>query len=222
MLEWWNQLSLTSQVFLCAAIPATAVMILQALLLLVGIGGGDLDPAADSDFDADMDGDIDGDADGDPDGDSGGDGLVLFSVRTVVAFFSVGGWVGFAATQGGVPLAGSVPISVLAGGGAMYLIAWMLKKFRELQDCGNLDLETTVGKKGTAYLPIPPKGRGKGKVSLLLSSGYVELDAVNTGEKTIPTGTEVEVCGLTDKETLCVRPLTATMQDREEKDLMRI
>ena len=46
MLEWWNGLSLISRVFACIAVPATAVM-LQTILLLIGIGGGD------SDFDPD-------------------------------------------------------------------------------------------------------------------------------------------------------------------------
>ena len=48
MLEWWNWLSLISRVLAWIAVPATAVMLLQTILLLIGIGGG-----GDSDFDAD-------------------------------------------------------------------------------------------------------------------------------------------------------------------------
>lgn len=87
MLQWWNGLSLSSQIFAAIAIPATAVMLVQALLVLLGIG---------------LDGDVDGD--GMPDADFDHDGLGLISVRGIVAFFSVGGWAGFVADGGGLPI----------------------------------------------------------------------------------------------------------------------
>ena len=46
VIEWWNGLAVSAKVFAAAAIPATVVMLVQAVLLLVGIG-----------VDADIDGD---------------------------------------------------------------------------------------------------------------------------------------------------------------------
>ena len=89
MLEWWNNLSLVSQIFTAMAVPATVVMIIQALLLLLGIGGGD------GDVDVDDISDIDAEA---------SEGLSLISVRGIVAFFSVGGWAGLVCDTGELPV----------------------------------------------------------------------------------------------------------------------
>ena len=226
MLEWWNGLSLISRVFACIAVPATAVMLLQTILLLIGIGGGgdsDFDAdGGDVDFDTGLDLDTDFDADAATASDLGeaaghGDGLTLFSIRGIVAFFSIGGWVGFVADRAGLPLAESVILSAAGGVAALFLVAWLMKNAMKLQDNGNLDLRQTLGKIGTAYLPIPPKGEGKGKISLLLSSGLVELDAVNAGTAPLSTGTQVSVCALADATTVVVEALINTAQSERHR-----
>ena len=222
MVDWWNSLSLVSRVFACIAVPATAVMLLQTILLLIGIGGGgmdtdldaDVDADLDVDFDTDFDGDLDAGGDFDPDaaaesgggGEGSGDGLALFSIRGIVAFFSIGGWVGFVADRAGLPVVESAVLAAVAGSAALFGLAWLMKNVRKLQDSGNLDLRQAIGKVGEVYLPIPPKGEGRGKISLSLSSGLLELDAVNAVRIPIPTGAPVLVCALSDESTVVVEP----------------
>lgn len=225
MLDWWNSLSMVSRVFACIAVPATAVMLLQTILLLIGIGGGGLDGDADADldvgFDVDPDTDLDVDAGmefdaGDFDADaaagsdagaeSSGDGLMLFSIRGIVAFFSLGGWVGFVADRAGLPTVESAVLAAVAGCAALFGLAWLMKNVRKLQDSGNVDLRQAIGKVGEAYLPIPPKGEGKGKITLTLDSGLLELDAVNAVRTAIPTGAPVLVCALSDVSCVVVEP----------------
>ena len=38
IVEWWNALGITEQVFYCIAIPATLVLLVQTLLMFIGIG----------------------------------------------------------------------------------------------------------------------------------------------------------------------------------------
>ena len=38
IIDWWNSLSLVSQVFACVAIPATMILLIQTLLLFFGVG----------------------------------------------------------------------------------------------------------------------------------------------------------------------------------------
>lgn len=241
MTEWWEGLSLLGRIFTCIAVPATAVMILQTILVLCGMGGGtdgdldgDLDPDADfdADFDTDLDTDFDGDLDADLDVDSmdpeaqeaGGDApegsysLRLFSIRGIVAFFSIGGWAGLAAERAGIPLPGTITLAVAAGAAALFAVAWVMKKAMELQEDGTMDLRCALGKTGSVYLPIPPKGQGKGKIQLLLSGSLVELEAVNTGEKMIPTGSEVMVCALVDANTLAVESLFSRKERGREEE----
>ena len=38
MIDWWNSLSIAAQVFACIAVPASLVLLIQTLLMLIGIG----------------------------------------------------------------------------------------------------------------------------------------------------------------------------------------
>ncbi len=223
MLEWWEGLSLVSRILVCIAVPATAVMLLQAILVLLGLGGGDGD--LDGDIGGDMSEGFDVDFDGEgeialegsagfeaPDGDGTGDpaendGLALFSIRGIVAFFSIGGWAGLVADRAGIVLPGVVSISVVAGAIALFGVAWIMQKAMQLQEDGTLELKHALGKTATVYLPVPPKGQGKGKVELLFSESLVEVDAVSSGDRQLPTGAQVTVCALADATTLVVQPL---------------
>ena len=94
MIEWWNSLSIISQVFYCIAIPSTLVLLIQTILLFLGLdddgaddlsGGGDIDVSADVDVDGDGIFDVDG---GDvPEDISGLADLKIFTLRGIIAFF---------------------------------------------------------------------------------------------------------------------------------------
>ncbi len=190
MVAWWDSLSLAGQIYAAIAIPATVVMLVQAILLLVGVG---------------IDGDVDGD--GVPDADLDSDGLGLISIRGIVAFFSIGGWAGFVADAGGLPVAVSVLIAFAAGLIALFGVAFLFKSFYKLQGSGNLMIENAVGKAAKVYLTVPPKGQGHGKVNLLLQEQLVELDALNAGDTPFLTGQSVIVCSVADSQTVVVKGL---------------
>ena len=54
MVDWWNHLTLTQQVFAVFGIVGTAILILQTVLLLFGLGHDGMDSDADADIDADL------------------------------------------------------------------------------------------------------------------------------------------------------------------------
>ena len=103
MLAWWDSLSLISQIFACIAIPTTLVLAIQTVLMLIGLdgdGAGDID----GDLSLDHDGIFGEDVPmGDPD-PSGLDGLRIFSVRGIIAFLVVFGWVGLVMDSAGAQL----------------------------------------------------------------------------------------------------------------------
>ena len=199
MLAWWNALTLTAQIYAAIAIPATVIMVVQSILLLLGFGG-----------DTDLDGD------GVPDLDMDPDGIGLISVRGIVAFFSVGGWAGYVAEMGGLPILISVLIALAAGLAALFGVGFLFKAAYKLQGSGNLNIENAVGKTGKVYLPIPPKGEGAGKVNILLQDRLVELDAVNAGDTAISTGAGVEVCSVADSQTVTVKALYTENKNKNQ------
>ncbi len=226
MIEWWESLTLLQQIFTCMAVPATLILIIQSILLLFGIGFGGSDGDAgdiSSDFDSDIDtdismadiGDIDGStqfdvnaaSDFDPD-TSGGDindtsGLSLFTIRGIVAFFSVGGWTGLVLSKYTSSYI-AIPIAFIAGTGALVGIALLFKYAMRFQDKGNIDIKNAIGKVGSVYLTIPANKTGKGKINVMVQERFVELDAVTDNNQPILTGSIIEVAGIIDQQTVLV------------------
>lgn len=205
-ITWWNEMGLISQVFLCAAVPATIVMLLQTILLMFGAGfggGADADGDVDADFD-DGDFDIDDAADG---GDAEFDpGLRIFTVRGLVAFFAIGGWVGVVAVEAGIGTALSIVLALVAGIVALILSALFIKWALKMQDSGNIDIRNAIAHTGTVYIPIPSGRTSTGRVTLVLQGRYVEIDAVTDSEETLKTGTTVQITGVMNENCLVVRP----------------
>lgn len=208
MMDWWQSMNIFQQVLALFALPATAVLIIQTLLLLFGFGhdGGADAPdggidLTDSDVmtgDADISGDI-ADTTGDSDGwMSEGDvdfdsGLRLLTVRGMVAFFAVGGWVGIAAVDLGAVVWAAALAAVVAGLIALWLVAVIFKTLMRLQSSGNVNLNNAVGAIGEVYLRIPPAMQGQGKVSVQVQERLIEAAAMTKAEEELKSGTSVKV-----------------------------
>ena len=197
MVAWWSSLSLLQQIFAGIAIPATVILILQTVLLLFGMG-----------FDGDGDVDFDTDADGDVDMDHSGDvsGLRLFTVRGMVAFFSVGGWLGVVAVEAGMKAVWAVLLSLLGGLVTMVIMALFFKWIFGLQESGNNDYNSAIGTTAEVYITIPEKGKGRGKIIATVSSQLTEVDAVNEGDEPIKPRTQVIITGVSGENTYIVKP----------------
>ena len=73
MTEWWNSLLIERQIFYAIGLFSLAVLLLQILLTLVGVGHHDADFSGHGEHDT---------------------GMGLLTVRTVTAFFVGFGWTG--------------------------------------------------------------------------------------------------------------------------------
>ena len=198
MVDWWNHLTLTQQVFAGFGMVGTAVLILQTVMLLFGLGHDSMD--SDADVDADLD-DVDDIADG-----NGLDGLRLFTVRGFVAFFSISGWLGVFLLSTALPSFVSILLSISGGFAAMIFVAWAFKKSLQLQDNGTLQMSNAIGRTGRVYLRIPANRQGCGKITILIQDQQRELDAVTAADQEIPVGASVRVVDV-DQETLIVEPV---------------
>lgn len=212
MLDWWNSLELVTQIFYCIAIPATLVLLIQTISLLVGLGDDADIPDADlpdGDIDIDIDGDVDGvfgeDSVSETPDFEGLDGLRIFTVRGIVAFLVVFGWVGIVMNGSGVPLWITLPVATVAGFFIMVLLALLMKLVLKLRSNGNIDNRNAIGTAGKVYLTIPANRGGEGKVQLLLQGSFVERNAVTDSDEPLPTGSEVVVTGVSGGTTLIVR-----------------
>ena len=206
-------MSLLSQIFAAIAIPATLLLLIQTVLMLIGIGsdhGGDCDvhgSLCDGDHGI---GDLHDGVFGDnmPDGDhdpSGMIGLRVFTLRGIIAFLVVFGWVGVVCDSAGLAVPLVLLISFLSGAFTMILLAVIMKAAMKLQSDGTADIRNALGVSGTVYLSVPAKRGGQGKVNIMLQGAYVERDAVTDDDEPIATGSEVVVIGISGQNTLVVK-----------------
>lgn len=198
MIEWWNNMDLVGQIFALIAVPSTLVLVVQTILLLVGIGGDDLD----------ADGvDITGNGIGDTPGDGGADGLALFSLRGIMAMAAVGGWSGLVMYEAGINLTVTVVLAAAFGFMALVGIAYLMKLAARLQQDGTLDLGYAIGKVGTVYIPIPAEMKGSGKISLTMQERFIEVDAMTTCGRKLTTGESVRVTATNENGMVVVEPI---------------
>lgn len=216
-IEWWNTLSTVSQIFFCIAAPSTLVLLIQTIMMFIGIGDdgiGDGDVDVDIDVSADNIGDVsDGDFDGVFGEDSvseaadaaGLDGLRIFTLRGIIAFFVVFGWVGVVMQDAGIHLAITLVAAAVSGFAMMVALAFLFRGVMKLRNDGNADNRNAIGTSGKVYLAIPPARSSAGKVEIMLQGAYVERNAVTDEAETIPTGTEIVVVGVSGQLNLVVK-----------------
>ena len=207
IVDFWNSLSLSSQIFAIIAIPATLILLIQTVMIFMGIGD-DGDSAGDEladDIESSDDGIFGEDAEGDPIDAAGLEGLRILTLRGIVAFMVVFGWVGVAMDSAGLSLALTLPVAAVSGFAMMVLLALLMRSVMKLRSDGNLDNRNAIGVSGKVYLTVPPSRSGSGKVNLMLQGSFVEREAVTDSTEAIPTGCEVVVIGLSGQTELVVR-----------------
>ena len=216
IIEWFTSMNLAGQIFLCIAVPATLVLIVQTVLMFIGAGSeadgmgeeipDDVPSEVPDDIPEDVPEGIFGNNEvGDVVDSAGLDGLKVFTVRGIVAFLVVFGWVGVLMDNGGAKLWWTIPVATVCGFAMMVFLAFMFRLAMRLRNDGNIDNRNAIGVSGKTQLTIPAERSGEGKVHLLLQGAYVERDAVTDDKEAIPTGCEVIVVGVSGHTTLIVK-----------------
>ncbi len=190
MTQWWESLTLLQQILFLIATPSTVVLIVQTIMLLIGLGS---DPDVDVAEVADAS-EVDGSSDS---------GIGLFSVRGVMAFFAVGGFLGIFMIDVGLHPALAILIALAGGFAALVGIAYLMRALSRLAQSGNLNITNAVGKTAVVYIPI--SSNQPGKVHVTFQDRYTELVAVS--HQTLPTNTYVKITKTVDSETVYVEKL---------------
>ncbi len=205
MINWWNGLELVQQIFALIAIPSTAILIIQTVLQLIGIGGDDV--PEDIDGDGIPDSDLDAAAAAD-------DGLSLFSIRGILSMLCITGWLGVGLLETALPDWAAILIAVAAGVATLTGIAFLMKGIYRLQSSGNIDISNAIGKVARVYIPIPAAGAGSGKVTITIQEKFCEYTAITAAAEALKTGSYVRVVSVSDGGVLLVEPLTDAKKEQ--------
>lgn len=204
MIEWWNSLGIVLQVFYCIAIPATLVIIIQTILIMMGMGddcsgGADFNPSDTSGLSG-----VDGDITDLPDAAGHGEvmdgscahdvgAMQIFTLQGIMTFLCVFGWSGIICTVLGLHIALAILISIVLGFAAMVGVAKIIQLTGKLAQNGTVDIRNLLGAKATVYIPVPGKGKGQGKVNVAVGEMFSEFTAITDESETIPTNTSVRI-----------------------------
>ncbi len=197
MITWYQSLDVLQRVFAFIAIPSTAILLIQTVLLFFGIGDGEADGDA-------VETDV-------PDGD---DGLMLFSLRSIIAMLCVGGWSGIVLEETPLPPVAVILLSIVIGLAALVGMSLLVRLILKLQSSGNIQLSNAVGKIGQVYLTIPPAGQGNGKVNLTVQDTYTEVNAITRDNTPIKTGEVVRIVSTDDTGMLVVERIAPNTADK--------
>ena len=234
---WWDGLTLLQKLLYFVAVPSTIVMLIQTVLLIIGMGGhmdvdaGQIsgDVGHDLPHDAVVTGhstlghaghitalahpmtDVHASHGAQPGDDSASvqdaAAFRLFSLRSVLAFLVVFGWVGIAMDAGTTPVYVTMLVAFVCGSAALYLTALLFFAIQKLQSSGNIQLSNAVGSSGEVYIPIPASGGGTGKVNVLVQERWLECDAITPAGGVLKTGQPVRVTGVQGNSVLVVEPV---------------
>jgi membrane protein implicated in regulation of membrane protease activity len=189
--SWWQSMAAFEKILWAIAIVFSALFIVQAI---VSAGSGD-----------------EGTAHGDADhyiGDDPGIGYQFFTIKNFIAFFTMFGWVGIAAYKGGLG-PGITLVAALVGGIAMIVImALLFRNVSRLRHSGTLDINNALNVVGEAYLFIPARRSGTGKVHIKVQGSLRELQALTDDISDIPSGKLVKVTGVLNEKILLVTAIS--------------
>lgn len=216
---WWNGLKLVEQILYCIAVPASLILIIQTVIMLIGLGSGGegFNPSDTSGLDApDLDADAGFDGAGDIDADLSNHDISnpsdladfrLLSVQSVIAFLTIFSWSGITAVSNGMAEWAALLLAAVLGFGAMFLVAKIIQWSSKLAQNGTFNIKNLLGESGTVYIPIPEKGKGTGKINISCGERFMEYDAVTEEQELLKTGTPVRVVDIIAGSTLVVEKI---------------
>ncbi|GAB4092311.1 hypothetical protein [Flaviaesturariibacter terrae] len=135
------------------------------------------------------------------DGDAGHS---FFTIRSMIAFFTMFGWAGLAAYHAGLGEMTSTLLAFGAGCGLVWLLWTVMGRAAKLRSSGTLQLKNALYKVGETYLRIPASRGGTGKIQLHVQGRYLELDAMTDDPADIATGRPIQVVSVLGNHVLLV------------------
>jgi membrane protein implicated in regulation of membrane protease activity len=183
-MEWWDGLNAPLKVFWVLAVPFSVFFILQLFTTIFGHDHHDAH-GHDSHFED-------------------GPGFHFFTMKNMIAFFCIFGWVGIAAMDSGVSTVLAFVFAFLGGLVVMIIMATLVYYLAKAHVDGTMKFKNAVGVGGEVYLTIPANRASVGMVQVKIQGSLRTLEAVTDDDKDIPTGKLIKVMKVVSNNLLVV------------------
>jgi hypothetical protein len=183
-IQWFLQLEGFELILWCIALLFSLLFFIQTVIsFFIGGADGDIDDMGD---------------------DGHGDASQFFTIRNMIAFFTMFGWSGLAAYKSGIPNAWVIVIAVSSGVLMVALLLFIMSRANRLRQSGTLQMKNAVSQIGETYLRIPAQRNGIGKVQVQVQGRLVELEAMTDDNEDIATGRPIKVVSTLNERILLV------------------
>jgi len=186
-MEWFTSLEWFDKIFWVVALIGSILFTIMMLVTFI-TGGGDTDFSGDVDI------------------DDGGFGF--FTIKNLIAFFTIFGWSGIAAIENDLSKTWVIVVATICGLIMMSIMAGLFYLISKMSDSGTLEMKNAVGNIGEVYLTIGGNRSTIGKVTVRIQGALRELEALTDDEESLKTGSVIEVAEVTNNGILIVRKLT--------------
>jgi len=188
MSDWFSELTSLQQIYW--VITGISTVIFVFVLITVFIGG-------DTDDIGDVDAEIDADV---------GAGFQFFTLKNLVAFFTIFGWSGLASIDAGNSKIVTILISLGCGLVMMAIMAALFYYISKLVSSGTLKMNNALHAIGEVYLTVGAKRGSIGKIQVKVQGSLRELEALTDHDEDLTQGNVIKVVEVTNNGILIIEP----------------
>ncbi|WP_298763125.1 hypothetical protein [uncultured Polaribacter sp.] len=192
-MEWFQELTAFEQTYWLLTGVATFMFLIVLITTIIG---------ADSD-------DIGGDVDAEIDADTGA-GFQFFTLKNLIAFFTIFGWSGISSIHSGNSKPTTVIVSIFFGLLMMFVMAALFYYISKLTSSGTLKMQNALNATGEVYLTVGANRRSTGKIQIKIQGALRELDALTDYNEDLKQGRIITVTEVTTNGTLIIEPQNKT------------
>jgi len=188
MTDWFSNLTSFQQIYWIITGVGTLVFLFVLVGAFIGIDGDDI-----------------GDVDAEVDSDTGA-GFHFFTLKNMVAFFTIFGWSGIASIDAGNSKSITILISVACGLLMMSIMAALFYYISKLTSSGTLKMENAMHAIGEIYLTVGANRSKIGKVQIRVQGTLRELEALTDHDTDLTQGNVIKVIEVTSNGLLIIEP----------------
>lgn len=179
MLEWFNTLTWSEQLFWIIAVVSTVVF----LIVLIG---NRLRIKKIPDLNS---------------------GFQFFKLKNCLAFFTIFGWVGIASLYQGFDLIFTLIISFISGIVMMFVMTSLFYYVKKMTEGGTLEYKNDLNSKGEVFIEVGKLRTKVGKVKIKVQGMVKEVEAITDFEHDIKVGTLIQIVSVNENGILIIKPL---------------
>lgn len=188
MMEWFQELTTFEKTYWVITGISTFMFLLVLITTIIG---------AETDDIGDVDAEIDADT---------GAGFQFFTLKNLVAFFTIFGWSGIASMDAGNATGTTIIISVFFGLLMMFVMAALFYYISKLSSSGTLKMKNALNSIGEVYLTVGANRSKTGKIQIKIQGALRELEALTDYNEDLKQGKIIKVIEVTNNGILIVEP----------------